>query len=163
VALEQGDYARAAALHEESLTLRRELGDAWGVALSINNLADVALRRGDQAAAATLYAKDVVLYRDVGDQRGIAFCLEGLARVACERADFPLGARLCGMAEGLRERIGVPLSPAERGRYAGTVAAVRTALGEAAFAGAHAAGSTLTVEDALEAAAGLADVAAAPA
>ena len=42
----QGDYPAARALHEESLAIRRELGDRSGIAGSLNNLGNVALRSG---------------------------------------------------------------------------------------------------------------------
>ncbi len=38
MALYQGDYAAAQALHEESLSLRREMGDKQGIATSFLNL-----------------------------------------------------------------------------------------------------------------------------
>jgi hypothetical protein len=47
VAIESGDYAGAAKRHGEALALRRKVGDRYGMAGSLNNLAYVASARGD--------------------------------------------------------------------------------------------------------------------
>ena len=48
---EQKRYAEARAWQEEALALRREVGDRWAVANSLNNLGNVAMAQGDYAAA----------------------------------------------------------------------------------------------------------------
>jgi hypothetical protein len=58
-------------------------------------------------------------------------------------------ARLCGAAAALREAIGAPLSAAERTDFDRTVAAVRAALGEEAFAAVWACGQALPLEQAI--------------
>ncbi len=47
----QGDYAAAQPLYEESLAIRRELGDGRGIAVALNNLGNVASELGDFAVA----------------------------------------------------------------------------------------------------------------
>jgi len=59
-------------------------------------------------------------------------------------------ARLGGAASALRESIGSPRSPAEQEEIDQQVAAVREALGEAAFAAAWDAGRAMTWEQAVE-------------
>ena len=54
VARSQGDYARARALLEECLALRRGLGDTRGIASSLTNLGLVAQNQGDLPRAAAL-------------------------------------------------------------------------------------------------------------
>ena len=56
------------------------------------------------------------------------------------------------MAAGLRASAGAPLPPADRDRYAALVAAVRAALGEAAFTAAWAEGQALPLDAAIAAA-----------
>jgi hypothetical protein len=46
VAREQGDYALATTLHEESLAMRRELGDTRGIAYCLEGLASAARAAG---------------------------------------------------------------------------------------------------------------------
>src|SRR5207249_10234786 len=99
-----------------------------------------------------LWEESLVNNRELGHKRGIVQNLEGLAAVAVAQAQSERAARLFGTAEGLREAIGAPLPPADRAEHDRSVAAVRTALGEAAFAAAWAAGRGLSLEDALRAA-----------
>ena len=46
-AQEQGNYAAARSLQEESLAISRELGDKRGIAGSLNSLGNVAKNQGD--------------------------------------------------------------------------------------------------------------------
>jgi len=66
-----------------------------------------------------------------------------------QRGDGAQAARLVGSAEALREALKVPLPPVERPRYEQLVAAVRTSIGEAAFAAAWTAGREMTAERAV--------------
>ena len=54
IASEAGDEERGQGYTEESLAIRRELGDEFGVAILVADLADRALQGGDPAAAKAL-------------------------------------------------------------------------------------------------------------
>jgi len=84
----QGDRAAAQALYEESLALRRELGDKVGIASSLNNLGNVAHNRGDNAAARTLYEESLALSQELGHKQGIAISLNNLGNVALNLGDY---------------------------------------------------------------------------
>jgi hypothetical protein len=75
--------------------------------------------------------------------------LEGLAALAVALAQPERAARLFGAAEALREAMGTPLPPAERGAHDRSVAAVRATMGDAAFAVAWAAGRVMSLEEAV--------------
>src|SRR5262249_5227198 len=75
--------------------------------------------------------------------------LEGLAAVTVAQAQPERAARLFGAAERLREEIGACVPRAERADHERSVAAVRTALGEEAFAAAWAAARALSLEQAV--------------
>jgi hypothetical protein len=75
--------------------------------------------------------ESLAINRDPGDKWGIAQNLERLAAVAVAQAQSERAARLFGAAEGLREAMGAPLPPADRAEHDRSVAAIRTALGEA--------------------------------
>ena len=47
MAIDQGHFDEARRLHEEGLALRREVGDMWVVANSLNNLGNLARGQGD--------------------------------------------------------------------------------------------------------------------
>jgi predicted ATPase/class 3 adenylate cyclase len=76
------DWALVRALHEESLSIRRELGDRQGIARSLNDLGNVALEQGEYASAQTLFQESLGLHRASGDRRGIAMALGNLGSMA---------------------------------------------------------------------------------
>jgi predicted ATPase/class 3 adenylate cyclase/DNA-binding NarL/FixJ family response regulator len=84
----QGDYLAARALYEESLALRRELGDRYGIASALNNLGIVAHYQGDYATARALHEESLALVREVGDTSGIAASLSNLGNIAFEQGDY---------------------------------------------------------------------------
>ena len=102
----QGDLARADELHAAALALRRELGDAGGVAASLSNLGLVAHVRGDLARAAALYDEALALDRERGDRAGIAGTLNNLADVARIRGQLGRAAALWAEALALRRELG---------------------------------------------------------
>src|SRR5205823_12497112 len=62
-----GDQAGASVLHERSLELHREVGDADGIAFAANNLANAAVIAGDYATARQLYQLVLTWARGRGD------------------------------------------------------------------------------------------------
>ncbi len=87
LALWRGEYARATALCEESLTLYRALHDPRGIALALYRLGRIALTCGNAPRAASLFKESQALSRDIGDKVLLAFALEGLALATFQFAD----------------------------------------------------------------------------
>ena len=92
LAKNQGDYEAARLLHEESLAIRRELGDTRGVAVSLHNLGFVAEQQGDYEKARALHEECLVIRRELRDKRGIAHSLLHLGNAASYQGD-PAAAR----------------------------------------------------------------------
>ncbi len=88
LAWSQGDYAAARELQEESLAIRRELGDRRGIASVLGNLGNVAQCQGDYAAARGLQEESLAIRRELGDRRGMASTLGNLAVVAAVQGDY---------------------------------------------------------------------------
>jgi predicted ATPase/class 3 adenylate cyclase len=88
LAFNQGDYAAACALHDESLQIRRELGDRRGIAVSLGNLGNVALEQGDLGAARARYEDGLAIMRELDDTWLIATVLHNLGNVAREQGDY---------------------------------------------------------------------------
>jgi predicted ATPase/Tfp pilus assembly protein PilF/DNA-binding XRE family transcriptional regulator len=103
---EQGDYGRAAALHEQALALRRTLGDTQGVAGSLNNLGTVAYMQGDYGRAAAMHEEALALKRALGDRWGIANSLNNVGMVAYMQADYGRAATLLAEALALKRALG---------------------------------------------------------
>jgi predicted ATPase/DNA-binding winged helix-turn-helix (wHTH) protein len=88
LAQRQGDCADARARYEESLAIRRQLGDRSGIAGSLNNLANVSALEADYSSARTLYEESLAIRRQLGDRNGIAVALDNLGAVADEQGDL---------------------------------------------------------------------------
>ena len=88
LASEQGDYGSACVYHEESLAIRREIGDRGDIAYSLSGLGIVAYEQGDYAPAQAYYEESLAIYREIGERRGIANSLGNLGNVASEQGDY---------------------------------------------------------------------------
>ena len=99
LASEQGDYAAAHALYEESLALSRELGDTYTIAHLLNNLGNVAAKQDDYATARALYEESLAIRREIGDRQGMVYSLINLGSAAKDHGDYAAAYDLCG--EGL--------------------------------------------------------------
>lgn len=83
----QADTDAAGASYQESLTIRREIGDRHGVAGSLAGLGNVAYRRGDYISAHALYEESLSHFREFNDQRGIYSSLIALGNVTFRQGD----------------------------------------------------------------------------
>jgi predicted ATPase/class 3 adenylate cyclase len=88
LAIDQGDYIAACAWHEESLLIRRELGDQRGIAVSLGNLGNIALEQGEHAVARMHYEESLALMRELGENWLIATMLHNLGHMAREQRDY---------------------------------------------------------------------------
>jgi tetratricopeptide (TPR) repeat protein len=130
IAAREGDYPRARALLESALPVFRDSVHQEGFAFVLHRLGRVALGQGDPAHAMALYRQSLELWKEMGDRLNIALSLEGMA-VAQATAGAPeAAARLLAAAEGLRETIHVPLTPADREGVDRVASDVRAAIGE---------------------------------
>ena len=88
LAFHQADYPDAHAKNEESLAIRRQLGDRKGMAVSLNNLGNVAAVQGEFASARALYEECLVIWRELGDRWGMAASLNNLGNVDLDQGNF---------------------------------------------------------------------------
>jgi tetratricopeptide (TPR) repeat protein len=94
LAYRQGDYSAARSLLEESLALRREVGDKAGIAWSLTHLAMAQLQQmvvsgqGDYSTARSLQEEGLTLHRELGDKWGIALSLEQLGILSYLDGDY---------------------------------------------------------------------------
>jgi tetratricopeptide (TPR) repeat protein len=130
---EQGDYASADTLLNQSQDIAHELGDKTGVAVSLNALAVFARDRGDVAVALVLFEASLGLWRELGDQKAVARALSNLANVLKLEGDYDrarsLYAECLAIFRGLGDRTGVAWSLNYQGDVArdqGDSAAART-------------------------------------
>jgi len=152
VARDQGDYGRARELTSAGLALFQKIGDKHYEAWALRNLGLVALRLGDHKEAAALCRESLALSRGIGGVWQVEQALFGLAGAAALKGQHVQAARLFAAAEALRKSLGRQRSIVDQADFDKRVASTRTGLGVAAFAAAWSQGTTMPLEDAIEAA-----------
>jgi predicted ATPase/tRNA A-37 threonylcarbamoyl transferase component Bud32 len=88
LAAEQGDYAVADELLEESLEIARRSEDKRSIAVSLNAVAVNARDRDRLAASQALFEESLMLWRDLHDGLAVARALSNLANVVKLQEDY---------------------------------------------------------------------------
>jgi predicted ATPase len=111
---EQGDYASAEALINESQDIAHQLDDKTGIAVSLNARAVFARDRGDVATAQMLFETSLGLWRELGDEKAVARALSNLANVLKLQGDYERARSLyeecLAIFRGLGDRTGIAWS-----------------------------------------------------
>jgi len=102
----QGDYASAGALHQESLSIYREIGDREGMSYALNNLGIVAKQQADYTSARAYYEESLAIHREMGNWWAIAGSLNNLGIVAKQQADYTSARALYEEALVINRQIG---------------------------------------------------------
>jgi predicted ATPase/DNA-binding CsgD family transcriptional regulator len=160
VACDGGDPEMAEPLFEHSLTLFRQLGDDLGVGYATFGLGRVAHRRGDYLGAAGRYRDAMTMRRRFGDRRGLIECVEGLAGVAAAIGKAERAATLLAVAATSRAALGAQHPAGAKVIYDDAMRSVREAIEPSRFRSAWTWGQVLTLEEACNIAAVVADEAA---
>jgi predicted ATPase/DNA-binding XRE family transcriptional regulator len=149
IADQLGDTDGALALLEESQAIRHERGDAGSISEGLAIQAMILMRHGRLKRAAALLAECLELERSRNSRSGIARILEGLAVIANAQGNPRRAASIFGAAQALREVSGDAVTPTWRALYDGTVAGVRSALGDDTFAKVWEVGRALSLDEAI--------------
>ena len=88
LAMAQGDHDHAVALHEEGLSVYREMGHKKGVSASLRELGFVAYEQGDYERAVCLHEESLTLAREFATTFGIAWSLRALADAVRGQGDL---------------------------------------------------------------------------
>jgi non-specific serine/threonine protein kinase len=124
------------------------MGNSFGMAVTLINLARLARRRDDLPRAADLYAEGLSLRWADGDKISVISCLRGLAHTAVRARQWEQGVHLFAAAETLREAIDAGETRAAL-QVAEALTLSRAALGENVFAQAWTAGQALPLREAV--------------
>ncbi|MBI2386476.1 MAG: hypothetical protein HYV14_10735 [Elusimicrobia bacterium] len=145
-----GDFARAAGLYEESLTLSRELSSAYWSTVAAGNLAVCLLRLGRSAEALPLATETLTAAHCSGNKHNVPPGLILVAALAAAAGEPEQAAVLLGAAEKLLGEQNAVLIYADRVECDETTRSVRAALDAGAYESARAAGRELTLCSAVE-------------
>jgi predicted ATPase/uncharacterized protein HemY len=102
----EGDHAAARLFYDESLALRRELGDKKGVAETLRSIGILASNEGDYPTAHSMYEQSLELMRELGDKSGVAETLNSLGGVALREGDYPLAHSMYEQSLALMRELG---------------------------------------------------------
>ncbi|HEX8968237.1 MAG TPA: tetratricopeptide repeat protein [Chloroflexota bacterium] len=106
LALSQAEDRVARALFEESLAMRRELGDPAGLLGPLSGLGYTAMRAGDDATAQACFEEALIIQRLLGDRLGIAESLNSLANLAHGRGDLATARDLYEQSQVFNREVG---------------------------------------------------------
>ena len=102
MALNDGDLTSARFLFEAAIRLRRELGDADGLASSLYSMGLTLDDGPGREAARPFFEESLALRRRIDDKLGMAACISGLASLSMKDGDF--AAARARFEEGLALR-----------------------------------------------------------
>jgi tetratricopeptide (TPR) repeat protein len=148
LALNDGDWARVIELCGRSGEIRRGLGNLWGAALCLVNVADAQREAGllDDAARSLHQALEDSLAVDA--RMVVLACFEAAAMLAADRTRPEEAATLLGAAAQLREELDTAVDDYERNLLERVEQDTRALLGDEDFARAFERGRSLLLEDA---------------
>jgi predicted ATPase/class 3 adenylate cyclase len=146
MAQSQGSWKRAQSLHMQSLRLSQELGDRVGTANTLQNLWCGAIEQGDQAQAREHMAACLALCSELGPG---APTPAALVAAAATIAPGAVAAQALGAGMRLLAAQSSVLEALEQRVYDRAEAAIRAALGAAAFESAFAEGQALEWDHAI--------------
>jgi predicted ATPase/DNA-binding SARP family transcriptional activator len=118
----QGEYGAARALFEESLAIKRELGDKQGITWSLCWLGIAARDQGDYGAARALLEESLAIFRELGQKGGIAWSLNSLGLLVHFQGDYGAARALLeenlAIVRGLGNKEGIAWSLLRLGEVA---------------------------------------------
>jgi tetratricopeptide (TPR) repeat protein len=149
LALMEGDLERAVVLSREARVLYERTGQRELMLHPMLNLGAAELLQGRHADALATLREALAHGLEVGYLESVPYVLEGLAAVHAAIGEAERAASLLGTAAAVAEESGVALEPFEQELHDRTVETARSALGDAAFAAAVAAGRERPPSDGL--------------
>jgi tetratricopeptide (TPR) repeat protein len=149
LALERVDLPAACERFERALAICREAGDKRGAATALWWLGKADMERGDTASARLRLAEALQAFQSFEMNAEVLGCLEDHARLAHSLEFAEEAARLYAVAAANRERLVLPRAPRDNQRWQAALAALRAALGGAAFEAAWAEGRSWELKAAI--------------
>lgn len=140
----RGDYNAAAAYLAEGLALAKAQRDERTVSIYTLNLGLIAWKTGDHTLAQRRFQGALQRAIEHGYLDLAATCLDSLGGLFADRSPEQ-AAHYWGIADALRERIGVPLPPSQRDEHEQLIARAHATVQPQVFQAAWAAGRTASL------------------
>lgn len=141
---ETGRIDEAAVQFDRALAEFRALGNTFGEAAVLTNLAKVARKRGDYDGSIGLFRQSLGLRWDHGDRMGMVGCLRGLGTAHTLAGHAEFAVRLFAACDVMRDSIGLP-PVHEHSTYWHALEQARTTLDRSTFDRAWEIGRTCSI------------------
>ncbi|HMQ70586.1 MAG TPA: tetratricopeptide repeat protein [Ignavibacteria bacterium] len=102
----QGNYELAGKYSGESLAIRKEIGDKYEIAYSLNNLGNIAYHQGEYEQAEKYYEESLAIRKETGDKKGIAVSLNNLGNIANVQGNYEQVKKYFEESFAIRKEIG---------------------------------------------------------
>ncbi len=146
----QGFFVQAQRRYEEDLRSRKATDSLRGSGRVLMRLGHLACALGDLTEAITFFKRALQVAVDCRDQAGVSFVLIGLARTAAAQGDYQRATALLAAKEEIVTFNPIArFWPMDRKENEKVLALIHAHLDEAAFATAWAAGSAMSLEQAV--------------
>jgi len=121
----QGNHDGAYRLYEQSLKIKRELGDKSGISASMHQLAIIEQDRGNYDKARELYEQSLKIHRELGDKSGIAVSMNAFGTLFEKQERFEDALRHFLQAAYLFHQLGFPMEKQSLNNLARTAKKIR--------------------------------------
>ena len=149
-AVMRGDYARARAYLIECLPAFEQLGDVHRVNMVHSELAHMDRYEGHDEKAEAAYRKTILVWQKLGHRAAVAHQLESFGLIAQKQGKGGRAVRLLGAADSLREKINIPMYPAERVEYEKALEHLRLGMDAGEFDSGWSEGRAMGMEEAVD-------------
>jgi predicted ATPase/DNA-binding SARP family transcriptional activator len=146
---ELGDYDQAAVCLDEAKQIWQKLGEVVNVTHCRLTLTRSLWNQGRYAEAWDEYKVCAYEFNRLVDRRGLAYSVEGLGRTECGLGRYGIAAKLIGIAQRIRDSIGLRRDFADEQALAKTLQSCRDAIGSR-FESERSSGYAIRPEDAAE-------------
>lgn len=104
----RGDYGEALRHLEQSLAIRRAIGDRAGSIPTLHNLAHIARAQGDQQRAIDYWQEALALAQETGNAEGLFHVAGAMGQVLAQAGQPELARQLLGLAIQVGQQAGLP-------------------------------------------------------
>jgi len=102
----QGDVKKGIAYSLRSLKIREEIGDKYGIAMSLNNIGGMYQEEGDYAKSIDYYTKSLKIKEEINDQDGVAQTLGNIGLIYYYQNDLEKAIEYSAKSLGIFEKVG---------------------------------------------------------
>ncbi|MGR0482649.1 MAG: tetratricopeptide repeat protein [Candidatus Electronema sp. V4] len=118
-------------LHQQSLAIRREIGDKAGEGTTLNNISQIYHAKGDYTTALTYLEQSLAIHREIGDKAGEGTTLNNIGGIYDAQGDYTTALTYLEQSLAITQEIG---NKAVEGATLNNISAIYHAKGDYAAA-----------------------------